>query len=142
MILYTERQRVEWVVWLCGIPLPVTVHATPGAKRSLAQNRTLHKWFGQIGEHMGDTAAGVKAECKLRFGLPIMEGESPAWVEKYSPVYLPMKDNYPALLTLFEFIPMTSEMNVKQMRAFMDAVQREYRAQGVDLIDPDAKREL
>jgi hypothetical protein len=43
-------------------------------------------------------------------------------------------------LRLFEVIPLTSLMTTRQMSAYMDAVQQEYRAQGVALIDPEARR--
>ena len=137
-ILRTDQDRAGWVRFLEAQDLPLTVSAVKGAKRSSPQNATLHKWFGQIADEYGDSTAAIKAECKLRFGLPIMEAERPEWVAEWQPLYGPL--HYRMRVKLFECIPMTSLMTVKQMSAFMDAIQREYRAQGIALIDPEARR--
>jgi hypothetical protein len=137
-ILKTPGDRAAWVRFLESQEVPLTVSAVKGAKRSNPQNATLHKWFSQIADEYGDTTAAIKAECKLRFGLPIMEAERPEWVAEWQPLYSPLP--YRAQIKLFECIPMTSKMTVKQMSAFMEAVQKEYRAQGIDLIDPEARK--
>ena len=137
-ILRTDQDRAAWVRFLDAQDLPLTVSAVKGAKRSIPQNATLHKWFSQIADEYGDSTAAIKAECKLRFGLPIMEAERPEWVAQWQPLYSPL--HYPMRIKLFECIPMTSLMTVKKMSALMEAIQREYRAQGIALIDPDARR--
>lgn len=137
-ILRTDQDRAAWVRYLEAQEMPLTVSAVKGAKRSDPQNATLHKWFSQIATEYGDSAAAIKAECKLVYGLPIMEAERPEWVAEWQPLYGPLP--YAQRRKLFECIPMTSKMTVRQMSAFMDAIQREYRAQGVDLIDPEARR--
>ena len=137
-ILRTDQDRAAWIRFLDAQPLPITVSAVKGAKRSNPQNATLHKWFGQIADEYAQTAAEVKAECKLVYGLPIMEAERPEWVAEWQPLYGPLP--YAARRKLFECIPMTSKMTVRQMSSFMDAIQREYRAQGIALLDPDARK--
>lgn len=124
--------------FLASNPLPVTVSVTKGAKRSTQQNRTAAMWYGQIGQEYGETQGAVKAQCKLRFGVPILERDNPAWVEKWQGFYAPLP--YAARLVLFEAIPVTSVFTTKQMSEYMDAVQREYRSQGIDLIDPEARK--
>lgn len=137
-ILRTDQERAAWVRFLDAQELPLTVSAVKGAKRSNPQNSTVHKWFGQIADEYGQSAAEVKAECKLVWGLPIMQAERPEWVAEWEPLYGPLP--YAQRRKLFECIPMTGMMTVKQMTAFMDAIQREYRAQGIALIDPEARR--
>jgi len=137
-ILHDEMDRKAWLTFVSAQPLPCTVSLTKGARRSLPQNSTAAKWYAQISAETGDTPAEVKALCKWRYGKPIMEAEKPEWVEKWEPLYSPLP--YMMQLRLFEVIPLTSLMTTRQMSAYMDAVQQEYRAQGVALIDPEARR--
>jgi hypothetical protein len=137
-ILRTDHDRAAWINFLAAQPLPLTVSAVKGAKRSLPQNATAAMWYGQIAAETGDTQADVKATCKLRFGKPIMERDNPAWVAKWSPLYTPLP--YHTQVRLFEAIPVTSQFTTRQMAKYMDAVGREYRAQGIRLIDPDDLR--
>lgn len=137
-ILKTEQDRERWVSFLNAQALPMTVSHAKGANRTKQQNATLHKWFGQIASEQGDSAAAIKAELKLRFGLPIMQANHPGWVEEWSPLYEPLP--YAMRLKVFEIIPMTSLMRVKEMSEFMEAIQRECRTLGISLIDPEARK--
>jgi hypothetical protein len=137
-ILREEQDRAAWLRFLSAQPLPLTVSAVKGAKRSLPQNSLFHDWVSQIAQETGQSQAEAKAECKLRFGLPIMERDRPDWVAKWQPLYAPLP--YAMRLRLFEAIPVTSLMTVKQMTEMMDAIGREYRAQGINLTDPELMR--
>ena len=137
-VIYTPDDIDRLCRFLHAQPMPMTVSARKGAKRSHPQNATVHAWFGQIAAETGQTAAEVKAECKLRYGLPIMAAECHAWVAEWEGCYRALP--YHAQVKLFELLPMTSKMTTRQMSAFMDAVQKEYRAQGIDLIDPEARK--
>jgi hypothetical protein len=137
-ILRTETDRAAWARFLAAQSLPMTVSAVKGAKRSNPQNALFHQWCGQIAAATDQSAAEVKAECKLIYGLPIMEAECLAWVAEWQPLYGPLP--YAMRRKLFECIPMTSLMTVKQLSAMMSAIQREYRAQGIALVDPDAMK--
>ena len=137
-ILHDERDRKAWLAFVSAQPLPATVSLNKGARRSLPQNSTLHLWAGQIAAETGQTQAETKAEIKLRFGLPIMERDNPEWVAKWEPLYgvLP----YVMRLRLFEAIPLTSLLTTRQAAEMMGAVQKEYLAQGIPLVDPEARR--
>lgn len=137
-ILKEEAHREAWIRFLSDQPLPITVSMLKGAKRSNPQNSTAAAWYGQIATETGQSQADAKAECKLRFGLPIMERDNPAWVAKWEPLYGPLP--YALRLRAFEAIPLTSKLTVRQMSEYMDAVQREYRSQGIPLLDPEALR--
>ena len=137
-ILRDDRDRQAWVAFIAAQPLPVTASLTKGARRSLPQNSTLHLWTGQIAAETGQTQAEAKAEIKLRFGLPIMERDRPDWVAKWSPLYTPL--TYAMRLRLFEAVPLTSLLTTRQMAEMMDAIQKEYRSQGIALVDPEMIR--
>ena len=119
---------------------PVTVAVTAGEPtRRDAQNKLAQRWFTDIARHFGDvTHEDVRADCKLRFGVPIMRRDSEPFKASYDPI---MKhQTYEAKVAAIKAwdLPVTRLMGVKQMTEFMDAVQREFLPQGVRLTDPEA----
>jgi len=124
---------------LRGRKLPITVTWTQGAPRSTAQNRLAQRWFTDIATQLGDqTHEDVRAECKLRFGVPILRAENEAFRISYDRVIkaLPYEQKLDAIKA-FD-MPVTRLMTVKQMTAFMDEMQRHWSTQGVRLTDPEA----
>jgi len=119
--------------------LPITVTWTQGAPRSNAQNRLAQRWFTDIATQLGDqTHEDVRAECKLRFGVPILRSENEAFRTSYDRVLkaLPYEQKLDAIKA-FD-LPTTRLMTQKQMTAFMDEMQRHWIKQGVRLTDPEA----
>ena len=121
---------------------PVTVAVTAGEPtRRDAQNKLAQRWFTDIARHFGDvTHEDVRADCKLRFGVPIMRRDSEPFRASYDPI---MKhQTYEAKVAAIKAwdLPVTRLMGVKQMTEFMDAVQREYLPHGVRLTDPEAMK--
>lgn len=137
-IIHTSGDMDSLMLFLSRQALPVTVSYVKGAKRTNPQNSTVHMWFGQIAKETGQSQGEAKAECKLRYGLPIMERDNAAWVAKWHPLYASLP--YDRRLLLFEVIPVTSAMTTRQLAEMMDAMQRDYRAQGIPLVDPDARK--
>jgi hypothetical protein len=124
---------------LTGRKLPLTVTWAQGASRSHMQNRLAQRWFTDISRQLGDqTHEDVRAECKLRFGVPILRAENEAFRQSYDATmkHLPYEAKL-AAMKAFD-LPITRLMTVTQMTAFMDEVQRHYLPQGVRLTDPDA----
>jgi len=124
---------------LRGRKLPITVTWTQGAPRSTAQNSLAQRWFTDIATQLGDqTHEDVRAECKLRFGVPILRAENEAFRISYDRVIkaLPYEQKLEAIKA-FD-MPVTRLMSVKQMTAFMDEMQKHWTAQGVRLTDPEA----
>jgi hypothetical protein len=124
---------------LRGRKLPITVTWTQGAPRSTAQNRLAQRWFTDIATQLGDqTHEDVRADCKLRFGVPILRAENEAFRISYDRVIkdLPYENKLDAIKA-FD-LPVTRLMTAKQMTAFMDEMQRNWTAQGVRLTDPEA----
>lgn len=138
-ILRDAQDFTRWGQFLRGQDFPMTVSHAKGAKRSLQQNATAHMWYGQIAGFYGDQSpAEAKAECKFRFGRPILERDNPAWVDEWKPLYAPLP--YRHALKLFEVLPVTSKMTTKQKAEYMTEIQREYLAQGIPLVDPEARK--
>jgi hypothetical protein len=121
--------------------LPITVTWTQGAPRSTAQNRLAQRWFTDIATQLGDqTHEDVRAECKLHFGVPILRAENEVFRLSYDRVIkaLPYEEKL-AAIKAFD-LPVTRLMNVKQMTAFMDEMQRHWSGHGVRLTDPEAMK--
>ena len=119
--------------------LPITVTWTQGAPRSALQNRLAQRWFTDIATQLGDqTHEDVRAECKLVFGVPILRAENEAFRLSYDRVIKPLP--YESKLDAIKAfdLPVTRLMTVKQMTAFMDAMQRHWLPLGVRLTDPEA----
>lgn len=104
--------------------------------RSLPQNALSHLWYEQISRELGeDTPEGVKAECKLRFGVPILRAQDEDFRTLYDGA---IKSNlsYEQKLQIMRLLPVTSLMNVSQLSQYLQDVQRSY-AGRVDLQFPD-----
>lgn len=136
-VLKTPEDLAQWVTFLTAQTLPITVAQTAGAKKTNAQNKTIHMWFGEIAAHCGDkTAKEVKAECNLEFGLDIMR-QDVEWASAFDYIFQSL--SYPAkikAIMVFD-IPFTRKMTVPQLTGYMDEMGREYRQRGVYLTDPE-----
>jgi C-terminal processing protease CtpA/Prc len=126
---------------LRGRKLPMTVTWTQGAPRSNDQNRLAQRWFTDVATQLGDqTHEDVRAECKLRFGVPILRAENEAFRISYDRVLKRLSyEEKLAAVRAFD-LPVTRLMSVKQMSAFMDEMQRHWSGQGVRLTDPEAMK--
>jgi len=120
-----------------GRKLPITVTWTQGAPRSTAQNRLAQRWFTDIATQLGDqTHEDVRAECKLRFGVPILRAENEAFRLSYDQVIKSLTYEQKLEAVKAFDLPVTRLMTSKQMTAFMDEMQRHWVGQGVRLTDP------
>lgn len=129
-----------WSARMVGAGFPLTLTWTAGEPtRRDKQNKLAQRWFSDIARHFRDrTHEDVRAECKLRFGIPILRAENEAFRASYDRVmkHLPYEAKLEAVRAWD--LPVTRLMSVKQMTAFMDAIQREYLPRGVRLTDPEA----
>lgn len=119
---------------------PQTLRWSKGADRSLDQNALQFKWAQEAAEQRGDmTFEEVRHEWKLHFGVPILRAENTDFCAVYDEAIKPLP--YELKLKAMRFIPVTSEMTVKQMTAYLDAVQRECAERGIRLTDPETRKE-
>lgn len=97
-----------------------------GKDRSLQQNSILHAWITQIANELREqTAAQIKAECKLVYGVPILRAEDEEFREFYDRAIKWM--TYEQKLDAMAFVPVTSIMTVKQLSQFLAGMQEGYR---------------
>ena len=104
-------------------------------KRSLDQNALSHALYSQIAAQIEDqTVNDIRAECKLRHGVPILRAESDEFRAKYDKVIKP--HDYETKLSLMEWLPVTSLMNKPQFSEYIDTVIREYSKVGISIVMP------
>ena len=136
----TEEHAQRLAQMLIGLPLPFSLTIGDGDARTLSQNALLHKWFGEVARHFGDTtAAQVKGQCHYKYGLIIKRrNEQFAWIWKQTGALM----NYEKQCGLLASgqLNISSSMSVKELTEYMDAMTAEYRGQGVFLTDPEARK--
>lgn len=136
-VVITAEQAAQVARFIEGLPIPFTLTWREGAKRTLSANALVHKWYGEVAQQLGHvTAIQVKGECHVQYGLPIrLRDEVFAWVWSKTGAHL----SYEKQCKLFEkgVLAMTSEMTPKELSEYMDAMARDYRAQGIVLTDPE-----
>ncbi len=107
-------------------------------KRTTEQNALLHKWFSEIATQKGDeTMLDIKAHCNLTYGRPIKVRDDAEWGAVFEYIFRNL--NYEKKIKAVRVIdvPFTRDMNVEQLSEYMDAMSRDYRADGYILSDPD-----
>lgn len=120
---------------------PYAVTVTAGEKRTDAMNRTIHKWFSQIATHYGDRdILDVKADCNLRYGRPILVRDDREWSTAFGVIFGRLDHALTRRIVRTLDVPFTRRMTVKQLCEYMDMMQRDYRSEGVALIDPEARK--
>lgn len=135
-IISTETDLADFMRFISRLTLPVTFEWRSGRDRSLEQNRLQFLWAREAAEQLGDrTVQEVRNDWKLRHGVPIMRAASPDFCETYDRIIKPL--NFEQKLKAMDLIEVTSLMNVRQMVAYLDTVQRECLQNGLRLTDPD-----
>lgn len=135
-IIFDEAGRADFIRFLGNLVLPATFEWRPGRDRTLDQNRLQFLWAREASDQRGDmTADEVRCEWKLQHGVPIMREDSGEFRDVYDAAIKPLP--YALKLKAMRFIPVTSEMKVRQMVRYLDAVQRECLEHGLKLTDPD-----
>lgn len=108
-----------------------------GKDRSLDQNAISHAWYEQIARELReDSPEGVKEECKLRFGVPIMRADDEDFREMYD-VAIKGHLSYEQKLKAMRFLPVTSLMTVSQLSRYLVDMQNHFATRGVLLEFPD-----
>ena len=135
-IISNEDELTDLITLLDKLKQPFTVEWVQGRDRSLDQNRLQFLWAREASEQRGDmTADEVRCEWKLHHGVPILREESAEFRDVYDTAIKPLP--YHLKLKAMRFIPVTSDMKVRQMVRYLDTVQRECLENGIKLTDPD-----
>lgn len=116
----------------------VRLRIKAGKARSLDQNAISHAWYEQIARELReDEALGVKRECKLLYGVPLLRAEEPEFRQKYDGL-VRERFSYEEKLELMDWLPVTSLMTKDQLSRYLEAMQRAYAKRGVVLTFPEA----
>jgi hypothetical protein len=135
-IIDSDTDLEAFKVMLDNLAKPFTVEWVQGRDRSKDQNALQFLWATEVANQLGDrTADEVRREWKLHHGVPILREDSADFRELYDRAIKPLP--YEMKLQAMGFIPVTSEMKVRQMVRYLDTVQRECLQQGIRLTDPD-----
>jgi hypothetical protein len=106
-----------------------------GKDRSLDQNAISHAWYEQIARELREgTPIQVKAECKLRLGVPILRAEDPDFRAFYDGSIKPL--TYEQKLKAMEYLPVTSLMTVSQLSRYLTDMQSDFATRDVRLEFP------
>lgn len=141
-IIETEFERKQFLRFVQGQKLPLTVRVEHVGKRSAQQNRLNRQWMLDIQEQLGDRSAEqVRGYCKLHFGVPILRNENEDFCREYDAVVKPLAYEHKLRLMMVPFdFGVTRLMTVKQQTAYLDAVHQHFSEQGVVLTNPDDLR--
>ena len=143
MKLHLIKNRARFTEWFSRLhklgeehfPMTIAVYRGRTRYRSLNQNALAWDWYRQIANWRGDhTVNEVRAECKLRIGIPILRAENPEFREQYDAALkgLPYAAKLKLMVEPVNF-PVSSIMTVKQMSSYLDCIQREWAERGLFL---------
>lgn len=93
-------------------------------KRSLDANAIKSVWYRDIAKYQEDVSIKeVERECKLKYGVTILRAD-PAnnWIYERSLDKLP----YEKKLIIMDRLAVTSQMNTKQMNAYLECMKSDY----------------
>jgi|TARA_A100001391_G_C5082480_1_gene280247 hypothetical protein len=142
-IVEDEFDRDRLLAFIAKQEPPFTVNVSTGGRRSIAQNRLIHLWMGEIAEQLPGTFESpeqVRGYSKLHFGVPILREVDEHFREVYDKQIKPLPYDLKIACMMEPIaLPVTSRMNTKQLSAYLDAVHREFSTQGVELTIPEDK---
>lgn len=139
-IIETEAERRKLVKQIDGEALPFTVSVWKGKSKAKTdrQNRLMHLWINEITLHYADrTSDRIRAEIKLRWGIPILKDEVPGFAEKFDKVFGGMDyETKVAAIELSEF-PVSRIMDTKQATRYFDTIYEYFTRHDVELTRPN-----
>ena len=123
-----------FIARLGDTPHPFTATIKIGEEpRRDRQNRFAFEAYKQIAMILGDRpSSDVRAETKLRIGVPLMREQSEAFREKYDRLIRPIysyEQKLELMIEPFDF-PVTRLMTVKQMAEYITQMLAHWDAQG------------
>jgi len=135
-IIETPEQLELWIRFLRAKKLPITVSTVDGRDRTKDQNALQWLWATEAAHQLGDREPDeVQREWKLRHGVPILRADSADFRELYDKTLKRLP--YELKVQAMSMLPVTSEMKVRQMVRYLEAIERECADMGLRLTDPD-----
>lgn len=117
-------------------PFNVTIKHGEATGRGLTQNGLFHAWMGQIAKATHDDPGSVKADCHIRWGIPIFRAADPKYSDFIAAALGGKSRAEVKEIIEAGYIPCTRIMEKHTMSEYMNAVWREY-APHVRLMDPE-----
>ena len=139
--IVTDPQQQDMLVkFISKHPLPFTIEITPGKHRTNRQNRLQRQWMldlaAQRPEHSVEEWRGI---CKLEYGVPILRAENEGFAKIYDEVIRPLPYEAKVKIMMVPIdLPVTSKMNTKQKKQYLDHIQKMASEMGVILTDPES----
>lgn len=137
-IVKTEVERELLLKLIKSQKLPFSVSITKGKKRSIHQNKLSRLWVREISEQLGDRSAEeVRADMKLRFGVPILRSENETFCEKYDRLIKPLsyETKIELMMEPMDF-PVSRLMSTDQFTRYLDSAYRFFSERGIQLTEP------
>lgn len=135
-VIEKPSDLADFVRFLGNLKLPFTVEWVHGRDRSKDQNALQWLWASEASHQLGDrTADEMQRTWKLHHGVPILREDSAEFREIYDRCLKPL--SYELKVEAMRFLPITSDMKVRQMVRYLDTIQRECAEAGLKLTDPD-----
>ncbi len=101
-------------------------------RRTLDQSAQAHVWYKQISKELGeDTPLGVKCECKLNVGIPILCAEDDEFRQFWAMASKGL--TYEDQLIAVKFVAVTSIMTIDVSNQYLRELQNYWRPRGVSL---------
>jgi hypothetical protein len=143
--LKSEYQRDHAINTIRELPLePVCdVHITLHKEnRSLAQNRLLHKWFGEISKETGETTEDVKIRYKGKFLIDIyMQREDSEYAQTINTLRELYRQGHKKDATYLHAqvvrLTSTADANIEEMTEFLNLIEMDAGTHGIQLSRPD-----
>ena len=84
-----------------------------------------------ISKHTGDTPDMVRAQCKLRYGIPLICAEDAKFAERWQ--YMTKTMTYGEKLTAALMLPLTQNISREQMCEYLTTIDQVYGEMGINL---------
>lgn len=140
-IIRTSDNLVSLYAELGNRPQPFTVTIEQGGvkTRTIPQNSLLHMWFGEIAKQRGDvTLDDVKGECHRRWGLMIRM-RNPQFAFIWNSTGAKMDYEKQCKLLASGVLSVSSGMEDKELREYLNEVSRHFRGEGFRLTEPEER---
>ena len=132
-VITTDEAKVSVVGIIAQLPTPFEIDISDKRKRSLEQNALVHHWADEIVQQRDVNFDYVRAEMKLRFGVPILRRDIEAFRTTYDRVLKPLAYEDKIELIQYMDLPVTRIMSVKQLTEMLEAVELYYTQKGFRL---------
>lgn len=134
-----QNEQDKLALWrvLDARAYPYTIQITKGLPRSDEQNRTFFMWVKEISEQTHVRIGRVRAELKLRYGIPILRSDNEKFRETYDKFVKHQEyDDKVEFIERTDF-PVTRLMTTKQFARMLDDIYEAHTSNGIALTDPE-----